>query len=534
LGPLPLARWVGLSVLLFVEATLLAFALSAKPSQDTSEWLIFVSTHRYAFLRLGMVAVVATLFFGGQQLGRELQALSGHLQPATRAWTWLLCHLLAFVSFGLLLLQTLRGGFLLGPWVGANLLLGMVLGLVALASWGLASLPGRLWLRLLGNARGALLGGLGVGFAACLAGWLTDRLWLPLSQGTLWVVAHLLSVTGVETVCEPTQLLIGTPEFPIKILPACSGYQGIGLVWVFLGVYLWLFRQRLRFPQALLLLPVGTVVIWLANAARITLLILVGTWVSPDVASEGFHSHAGWLAFNLIALGIVAFSQRAGFLTQHPTTASEPHPAACYLVPFLAVVAAGLVTEALVANFDYLYPIRVLVAAVALLYFRRSYAGLGWSWSWSAGVAGATVFGLWVVLVLGNRAVPADDRMPTALAAMPAPGAAAWLAFRAVGYVVLVPLVEELAFRGYLTRRLIAADIRAVPLGQFSWFSFLVSSVCFGVLHGHWLAGTLAGAVYALVFYRRGRIGDAVLAHATTNGLLAGAALLTGQWSLWS
>ena len=110
----------------------------------------------------------------------------------------------------------------------------------------------------------------------------------------------------------------------------------------------------------------------------------------------------------------------------------------------------------------------------------------------------------------------------------------AWLVFRVVGSVVTVPLAEELAFRGYLTRRLIAAEFQDVPLGRFTWFSFLVSSVLFGALHGRWLAGILAGMLYAIALYRRGELADAVVAHATTNALIAAYVLTTGSWWLWS
>jgi CAAX prenyl protease-like protein len=99
---------------------------------------------------------------------------------------------------------------------------------------------------------------------------------------------------------------------------------------------------------------------------------------------------------------------------------------------------------------------------------------------------------------------------------------------------VTVPLAEELAFRGYLTRRLIAPDFECVPLGRFTWASFLVSSALFGALHGRWLAGTLAGMLYALALYRRRNLADPVLAHALTNALLAVHVLATGAWSLWS
>jgi CAAX prenyl protease-like protein len=64
--------------------------------------------------------------------------------------------------------------------------------------------------------------------------------------------------------------------------------------------------------------------------------------------------------------------------------------------------------------------------------------------------------------------------------------------------------------------------------------SVLISSVAFGLMHGdRWLAGTLAGLIYAIAFLRRGRIGDAVVAHTTTNALLAAWVLVGGRWYFW-
>ena len=123
---------------------------------------------------------------------------------------------------------------------------------------------------------------------------------------------------------------------------------------------------------------------------------------------------------------------------------------------------------------------------------------------------------------------------PEALASAPAGWSFFWMVFRVVGSVVTVPLAEELAFRGYLPRRLQAADFETVPLGRFSWLSFLLSSMLFGLLHGRWLAGTLAGMFYALALYRRRDLSEPVLAHAVTNALIAAYVLLTGTWSLWN
>jgi CAAX prenyl protease-like protein len=106
---------------------------------------------------------------------------------------------------------------------------------------------------------------------------------------------------------------------------------------------------------------------------------------------------------------------------------------------------------------------------------------------------------------------------------------------RIIGYVVIVPLAEELAFRGFLTRRIMRADFQKVPIGTFSWTSFLISSLLFGALHGKlWLIGTGAGMLFAMALYRRQSLGDAVQSHATANALLAVYAVASGNWAVWS
>ena len=92
--------------------------------------------------------------------------------------------------------------------------------------------------------------------------------------------------------------------------------------------------------------------------------------------------------------------------------------------------------------------------------------------------------------------------------------------------LLLTPLVEELAFRGYLISRIIGD--KAQEIGQFTWLSFLLSSLLFGLFHqSHWLAASLAGMAYALALFRRRQLMDAVLAHATTNAMIASYVLIT-------
>ena len=100
--------------------------------------------------------------------------------------------------------------------------------------------------------------------------------------------------------------------------------------------------------------------------------------------------------------------------------------------------------------------------------------------------------------------------------------------------MVTVPIAEELAFRGFLIRRLISPDFESIAFRTFTSISLVASSLAFGLLHGRlWLAGALAGLIYAFALLRRGRMGDAVVAHATTNALLAAWVLCFNQWHLW-
>jgi CAAX prenyl protease-like protein len=213
------------------------------------------------------------------------------------------------------------------------------------------------------------------------------------------------------------------------------------------------------------------------------------------------------------------------------STAAQ-NPAAWYLVPFLMVLAAGMVSRAASSGFEWLYPLRFFAAAGTLWFFRFKYSNLDWRFSWFAPLIGGLVFVVWLTLDPGPG--PHVDRVALGLAALPAFARIAWIAFRTLAAVVTVPIVEELAFRGFLIRRLISPDFSALGMRRFTLFSLLVSSAAFGLLHGdRWLAGSIAGVLYALALVRKGRISDAIVAHATSNALLAAWVLIGGKWYLW-
>jgi exosortase E/protease (VPEID-CTERM system) len=531
---LPLTRWGCLVGLLVAELVFFSVQFDTGTLMASDAWWAWVILRIPQLLRVGIVALAAMGLFHGAALAKIIR--SGYPDHASSRWfPWVIMHVGVLIGFYLLTEPVLEGG--LDPTLPVGWVLAWaVLGIAVLACIALAFFPARLWVILVRRGWPGLVGGATAGLAAWWAGHLVTNLWEPLSEGTLWVVHQLLTLVYSSTVYDPENLQVGTETFSVIVAAECSGYEGIGLLWVFLAGYCWLFRHRLRFPHVLLLFPVGTAVIWLFNALRIALLITIGDWGWENVARGGFHSQAGWLAFIAVALGLSAAAGRWEiFQGSRSNTCAEPggNPAAPYLMPFLVAMGAGMVAAAFSGTFNQWAPLRLLAVTPVLWWFRRTYAEFSWVPSWQAVAVGAATAAAWLLLVPADPASAA--KVIAGLDSLPKAGAALWLILQTIGYVVMVPMVEELAFRGYLTRRLQARDFRLVPLSQFTWPSFLISSAAFGALHGPcWLPACLAGILFALVLYHRGSLVDAIVAHATTNGLIATYVFCTGQWSLWS
>ena len=114
-------------------------------------------------------------------------------------------------------------------------------------------------------------------------------------------------------------------------------------------------------------------------------------------------------------------------------------------------------------------------------------------------------------------------------------GVQAWLfiAVRMVGLALLVPLAEELFWRGFLLRWLIDPDWEKVPIGRYTLMSCLLVTGAFALVHPEWLAA----AVYCLLIngllYRTKDLWQCVIAHATSNLCLGVYVLAYGQWWLW-
>jgi exosortase E/protease (VPEID-CTERM system) len=478
------------------------------------------------------------LTFSWRAHNSGLRALSTDLgEMIPRAYWPLLGHAASLMLFGGLAFLLFRKD---PPHFRPELLAGSFLaaGVLATVSAACAFLPLKLWFGLLLETRQAAvyaaLGSLG----ACLFGAASHSLWRPTARLTFGLVEVLLRPFIAGMAANSATLTISSQSFGVEIWPECSGLEGMGLMLIFATAWLWLFRHEYRFPQALLLVPAGVMLIWVLNAVRIAALILIGNAGAPQIAKGGFHSEAGWIAFNIAALCFCLTLRRIPYLTEPEADVvtvkrSTENPTAGYVIPLLAILGAGMISSAAAGGFEWLYPLRLLAAVVALWWFRDAYRGLDWHCGKVAPAIGVITLAIWLGLesMTGKHL---NAGMAAGLGALPASGRVAWLVFRTLAAVITVPIAEELAFRGFLIRRLISENFDSLDPRRYTYAAVLISSVAFGLMHGErWVAGTVAGILYAIALLRRGRIGDAIVAHAITNAGLAAWVLLRGDWGLW-
>jgi exosortase/archaeosortase family protein len=319
---LPRTRWVVLLFLLVAEALALGLRYDGE-SAASHPAIDRIAASASWIGRVCAVLGLALLVVAGPSCRRELAGLSGQLKP----WRWRLAaalgNVLAFFGFYMLCGWLLEGSrpmavedrLLMTAWGFA--------GLAAVAFWGLAVLPARLWITLFRRCAASLAAGMAVGVAAYAAGAFTADLWETRSRTTLEWVWSLLCRVYPYTVCLPARRMVGTASFLVEISRECSGFEAIGLCAVFMAAALWMLRRDFRFPQALLLLPLGLALMWLANVLRITALVALGSQGHHRLAVQGFHSLAGWVFFFGAGLALIACARRLPVLSRARPTARQ-------------------------------------------------------------------------------------------------------------------------------------------------------------------------------------------------------------------
>lgn len=196
----------------------------------------------------------------------------------------------------------------------------------------------------------------------------------------------------------------------------------------------------------------------------------------------------------------------------------------------------------------WVYPVQCLIVGMVLLGFRRHYTLAPWKGLGLAALLGAVGIVLWV--------------LPSTFYSEGQSGCWEWLgvAQRLEGFepdtfdknsiawwltvllrffrmVIIVPLVEELFWRGFLMRYLQAGgrDFRSVPFGQHSWKTFWIVTLAVTLIHNpeDYLGAFVWGSLMYLVVIRTRSLGACVLMHAVGNLLLGLYVMQTRQWGFW-
>jgi hypothetical protein len=134
---------------------------------------------------------------------------------------------------------------------------------------------------------------------------------------------------------------------------------------------------------------------------------------------------------------------------------------------------------------------------------------------------GAAVGLMWVLIPVP----PATGAPPHG--ALTGAALAGWYLMRGIGTVLLVPVIEEMFFRDYLERRLRRGEGLAWRLG-----AALATAALFALLHDRWAEAFVAGLAFSWAIARRGRLADAVAAHAAANAVVFAVALATGRMEI--
>jgi CAAX prenyl protease-related protein len=108
------------------------------------------------------------------------------------------------------------------------------------------------------------------------------------------------------------------------------------------------------------------------------------------------------------------------------------------------------------------------------------------------------------------------------------------LVLRTARAALLVPIIEELFWRGWLPRWLQDTRFERIPLGRYTPFAFWATAVLFALEHGpFWEVGLLCGIIYNWWMRRTRSLGDLMLVHAVTNLALSVYVIVTGRWTFW-
>lgn len=216
-------------------------------------------------------------------------------------------------------------------------------------------------------------------------------------------------------------------------------------------------------------------------------------------------------------------------------------PSLRYVLPFLVFMAFLAGHRYLPIPAVWEYPFRVIAIAAVLWFFSRKVIDFRVRHCIGTLSIGAGVFLIWILpdLLWPNyrESILFQNSITGKVASsVPEELRSSWivLLFRTLRASIIVPIVEELFWRGWMMRWIVNPDFERVPLGAYSTSAFWITAALFASEHGpYWEVGLIAGIAYNWWMIRTKSLGDCILAHAVTNALLSAYVIVYGQWQYW-
>jgi membrane protease YdiL (CAAX protease family) len=248
-----------------------------------------------------------------------------------------------------------------------------------------------------------------------------------------------------------------------------------------------------------------------------------------------------------------------------PQTPRRIRDDVAYVLPFVAFMALLQVGISWKSMYIPAYVARTAIVPVLLYLFWRHYTKIRWNHWWLGVIVGVIGIFQWVPMQLylqkhvpffapayvcpnheeehnkgpGKCPICKADMVPDAFdpfARIKDPRMAwAFIVVRIIGAVLVVPVMEELLWRDFLWREIISPNnFKLAQVGEFEWPAFLIVCGAFATVHGNWwLTAVVWGAMVGGLLVYTKSLGACIIAHATTNLLLALYVLKTHDWAFW-
>jgi CAAX prenyl protease-like protein len=186
------------------------------------------------------------------------------------------------------------------------------------------------------------------------------------------------------------------------------------------------------------------------------------------------------------------------------------------------------------------YVARTVLVAILLWWFWGHYTKIRWNHWWLGIIVGVIGIFQWIgmQLWLQNHIefFKPGENVFDPMKEFASPSLMwSFIAVRVIGAVLVVTVMEELFWRDFVWRSILAPnDFKLAQVGEWGWAPFLIVAGVFATVHGNWWLTAIVWAmmVGALLVYTRS-LGACIIAHATTNLLLAAYVLRTHDWAFW-